>query len=190
MSTDGESLLQRVASSIAASGATTSAQGRKSILSQAATSFAKRPSGAESTIPTGFDPRAAVLFEAVVEAAFLVANSDGEFDEAERQTFEAVVSQACQNTVRSAALHALVNDLCNRLNRDGMERRVQAVGGAVHSADHKLEVLRIGALMAHISGGVADPERAALDLLAKGLGLEPDSVQAALDRAERALKGA
>ena len=149
----------------------------------------KRPVGAEETIPTGFDPRAAVLFEAVIEAAFLVANSDGVFDQQERRTFETVVSQACRNTLKPAELHALVSDLCELLDTQGIQTRVERVCAAVESHEHKLEVLRIGALMAHISGGVQDPERAVLEQLAAGLGLEGDAVQEALDQAAQALRG-
>ena len=188
MGADGESLLNRVARSIAQSDATQALQGR-SILSQAATSFGKRPSRAESTIPTGFDPRAAVLFEAVVEAAFLVANADGVFDELERQTFEAVVAQACNNAVEHRALTSLVSELCGRLEQNGLRSRVQAVAGTVRQQEHKLEVLRIGALMAHISGGVLDTEREVLTQLAAGFGLAADAVDAALDQAGQALRG-
>jgi tellurite resistance protein len=188
MASQGKSLLERVAAHLA-HGVVGQGVPVQSILSQAATSYAKRPVGAEETIPTGFDPRAAVLFEAVVEAAFLVANSDGEFDAAERHTFETVVSQACQNSLKPAELHALVTDLCHLLDTQGIEKRVARVCAAVESQEHKLEVLRIGALMAHISGGVQAAERAVLDQLASGLDLGADAVQVALDQAQQALRG-
>ena len=190
MSTVGEGLLGRVVSSIASSVVPTpSGRSQKSILSQAADAFARRPTGAESTIPTGFDPRAASLFEAVIEASFLVAHADGEFDETERQTFERVVAEACENTVQRASLHALVSDLVDQLEEDGVERRIAMVSGVVEDEEHKLEVLRIAALMAHVSGGVHATERDILDKLAQGFGLSPDAVQQALDHAQRALNG-
>ncbi len=183
-----DSLLGRVVSSIANSASPTpSGRHQKSILSQAAASFARRPTGAESTIPTGFDPQAASLFEAVIEAAFLVANADGEFDEKERHTFERVVAEACQNTVQRAELHALVSDLCDQLDEDGLEQRIRMVSGVVITHDHKLEVLRIAALMAHISGGVNDTERDLMTKLAAGFGLAEGAVQIALDQAAGAL---
>ena len=52
-----------------------------------------RPSD-EATVPTGFDPVAVALFEAIVEGAFLVAFADGVFDDEERKTFERVVAPA------------------------------------------------------------------------------------------------
>lgn len=189
MPTDGESLLGRVVSSIASSGVDPNVTGKaqKSILSQAAASYARKPDGAESTIPTGFDPRAASLFEAVVEAAFLVANADGVFDETERQTFERVVSEACQNTVQRADVAELVSDLLDQLQEDGIEQRIRMIASVVHSDAHRTEVLRIAALMAHISGGVDGSERAVLHQIASGFGLDAQAVDQSIDAARGAL---
>src|SRR5688572_20231420 len=118
MSTDGN-LLSRVVAGISGG----SDPSGKSILTQAAASYARKPAGAESTIPTGFDPRAASLFEAVVESAFLVANADGVFDDTERQTFERVVHEACHNTVQRSDVSALVSDLLDQLKEDGIAQR-------------------------------------------------------------------
>ena len=188
MTSTGEGLLGRVVASISRSNEpTASGNPQKSILSQAATAYSRKPSGAEQTIPTGFDPRAASLFEAVVEAAFLVANADGVFDDTERQTFEQVVHEACHNTVQRSDVSSLVSDLLDQLEEDGVPTRVKMVAGIVGSKDHALEVLRIAALMAHISGGVDQTERDVMDQLASGLGLADGDVQAALDQAAAAL---
>jgi tellurite resistance protein len=156
-------------------------------LTQAAASYARKPTGAESTIPTGFDPRAASLFEAVVEAAFLVASADGVIDDTERQTFEQVVHEACQNAVQKNDISALVSDLLDQLEEDGVDQRVQMIGGGVHTDEHRREVLRISALMAHISGGVDLSERMVLEKLATGFGLGPQAVDLAIETATRAL---
>src|SRR5690606_13128494 len=62
----------------------------RSILTLAAASYGSRPED-ESTIPTGFDPFAAALFECIVEGAYLVATADGVFDDEEKRTFERIV---------------------------------------------------------------------------------------------------
>ena len=49
-----------------------------SILSLAAATYGSRPAD-EATVPTGFDPAACQLFEAIVEGAYLVASADGVF---------------------------------------------------------------------------------------------------------------
>jgi tellurite resistance protein len=188
MPSHAEGLLDRVVAGIA-TGSAPGMPGRaeKSILTQAAASYARKPVGAESTIPTGFDPRAAAIFEAVVEASFLVANADGVFDETERQTFEQVVHQACQNTVQRADVAALVSDLLEQLEEDGLAHRIHMVSAIVSHHEHKLEVLRIAALMAQISGGVDQSELHVMQQLAGGFGLEAGSVQQALDMAQAAL---
>ncbi len=188
MTAVGEGLLSRVVASIAAGGSDSGTASQKSILSQAATSYARRPQGAEQTIPTGFDPVAASLFEAVVEASFLVANADGEFDEKERQTFEQVVAEACQNTVQRAELSALVSDLQDQLQEDGMAARVTMVSNVIRNDEHALEVLRIAALMAYISGGVDDTERAVMVKLSGELGLPDGTVEQAIEQAKSALE--
>lgn len=187
MAADGESLLARVVSSIAQGEPSQNGKNQKSILSQAAASYARKPSGAEATIPTGFDPRAASLFEAVVEAAFLVANADGEFDEAERETFVKVVHESCANTVQAQDVHALVADLADLLDEDGVDRRVEMVASVVQAPEHKLEVLRIAALMAWVSGGVDDTERTVIEKLAGHFGLSADEVESTFEQARSAL---
>src|SRR5262245_63018162 len=185
MTLPDKSLIERVARGIARPGATGASL---SILAQAASSYGARPVVDEATVPTGFDPAAAALFEAVVEAAFLVANSDGVFDDDERSAFQAVVAHACNNVVQVSQLAALVADLCEQLSEDGMEKRTRMVARTITRSDHQHEVLRIAALSAHISGGVSDSERDVMVELAKGFDLEPAAVQSALDQAEAALK--
>jgi len=184
-----KSLLDRVARGVSRPGVNAPAGVTASILAQAATSYGARPVVEEATVPTGFDPAAAALFEAVVEAAFLVANSDGVFDDDERAAFREVVANACNNQVQKEQLEALIADLCEQLNDDGIEKRTRMVARTITRKDHQLEVLRIAALMAHISGGVSEEERKVLDILAKGFDLTDKDVTEALDQAEAALKG-
>lgn len=184
MTPPDQSLIERVARGIARPN---SAEGTLSILAQAATSYGARPIVDEATVPTGFDPQAAALFEAVVEAAFLVANSDGVFDDEERAAFQSVVANACGDVVQPSQLDALVADLCEQLAEDGIEKRARMVARAIRKPEHQLEVLRIAALMAHISGGVSDQELTVLEHLASGFGLPAGSVKEALSDSEAVL---
>ena len=186
-----KSLVERVALGIARPG--THATGGLSILAQAASSYGARPVVddpaviEEPTAPTGFDPAAAALFEAVVEAAFLVANSDGVFDDEERAAFQSVVANACGDVVQISQLDALLADLCEQLAEDGLEKRTRMVARTITRTEHQFEVLRIAALMAHISGGVSAQERSVLEQLARGFGLAHESVQEALTESEGVL---
>jgi len=183
-----KSMLERVARSIARPGNGAPSGVTASILTQAAQSYGTRPIVDEATIPTGFDPAAAALFEAVVEAAFLVANSDGIFDEDERAAFESVVTTACNDLVQTAQLDALLADLSEQLTEDGVEKRAEMVARTITRPDHQQEVLRIAALMAHISGGVSAEERRVLDQLATDFSLESGAVERTLALVEQALR--
>jgi tellurite resistance protein len=158
-----------------------------SILSAAATSYGLRPSG-DATVPTGFDPLAMALFEAIVEGAHLVATADDVFDASERRTFEHVVVEACGTGVVSAEqIEALVRELGTRLDADGLEHRVEAVAKGVSREEHAREVLRVAALLARANGDVSGPERDVLARIAKACGLGPKDVEKALSAAQEAL---
>jgi len=182
-----ESLLAKVAKSLTLPPSDTPTGASNSILAAAASSYGSKPEEDEMTLPTGFDINAAALFEAVVEAAFLVANADGDFDEEERKAFQSVVLEACKDQIDERQLEALVNDLAELLREDGLERRVGMVGRTVKKDVHQKEVLRIAALLAHVSGGVSDVERQVLTQLAQCFHLGDDAVQEAISEAERAL---
>ncbi len=177
-------LLARVAR--AAPAATVAPGTPGSILALAATSYGVRPSG-DATVPTGFDPHAVALFEAIVEGAFVVAHADGVFDAEERRTFERVVLAACGGSVAPQQIVALVGDLSDQLEEDGADKRIEAIGRAVSKKEHQREILRISTLLAYVSDGVNPREREALAKLARGFGLGDDEVAAALAEVKEAV---
>src|SRR3954463_15986340 len=131
MTAADKSLLERVARGVSKPGLNAPAGVTASILAQAANSYGARPIIDEATVPTGFDPAAAALFEAVVEAAFLVANSDGVFDDDERAAFQSVVAHACDNVVQLSQLQALLADLQEQLAEDGLDKRTRMVARTI-----------------------------------------------------------
>jgi tellurite resistance protein len=163
-----------------------------SILAQAAAVYGAKPDQPEATPGTGFDPVAAALFEALVEGAFLVAHADGVVDDEERAAFEQVVASAASagsgSEGGSAALvRSLLADLSTSLAEDGLERRIEILAHAVSRAEHRAEVLRVAALVAHVSGGVSAPERGVMEKLAARLDLGPADVDRAIADATAAL---
>lgn len=161
----------------------------RSILARAAAAYGSRPTD-ESTVPTGFDPMAAALFESIVEGAFLVASADGVFDEQERVVFQRVVTLACGGTVPPNHVEMLVSDLSEQLAEDGLDRRIAAIGETLKREEQGLEVLRIAALIAHASEDVSDVERAVLEKLATSCRLGPGAVDTALAEVREALAAA
>jgi tellurite resistance protein len=181
-----KSLLDKVAGKLRqpASGAD---GGEGSILSIAGSRYGSQHGDEELTQPTGFDPQAAALFEAVVESAYLVATADGEFDDTERAAFEHVVLTACSGSVSAAQLRALLADLADLREEDGPDKRVHMVARTISRPEQAHEVLRVAALIAHVSQGVSAVERQVLDRLAAEFNLGPAAVDGAIAEAERAL---
>jgi tellurite resistance protein len=182
-------ILARVARSVPAPAGAADASTPVSILCLAAASYGSRPSE-DATVPTGFDPRAAALFEAIVEGAYLVANADGVFDDEERRTFERVVVAACGGTVAPQPIAALVSDLGDQLHEDGLDRRVEMIARTATKKEHGREILRVAALLAQVSDDVSRVERDVLAKLAKECRLDPSEVDAALAESKRALAAA
>lgn len=191
-----QSLLERIASSLRTARASlpppggTQGLAKDSILARAAELYAVRPGG-EDTPPTGFDPAAAALFEALVEGAFLIAHADGDFDSEERAAFEHVVlsatASAAGKRIAESQLSALLEDLGQLFAEDGIEKRIDVVAKTVTKPEQQREVLRVAALIGYISGGVSEIERATMTKLASSFGLGADAVDAAVGEAQRAL---
>jgi tellurite resistance protein len=160
-----------------------------SILSLAAASYGAKPHE-DATVPTGFDPIAVALFEAIVEGAYLVAAADGVVDEAERREFERVVVAACGGAVAPKSVADLVADLADQLGEDGLDRRIAALAERVSRRAHAFEVLRIAALLAQASDNVSDVERSVMTRIAKACGLEASDVDVALEDVRQALAAA
>jgi tellurite resistance protein len=161
-----------------------------SILTVAAGSYGFRSTHEDDlTMPTGFDPSAAALFESIVEAAYLVATADGVFDDSERKAFRDVVLEACRGAVNPAQLEALLADLADQVQEDGMDKRIQMVARGVARPEQQREVLRIAALLAHVSGNVSEVERDVVLKLAGAFHLTHDDVDSVLVEAGKALSG-
>jgi tellurite resistance protein len=189
MSIPDESLLGKVATQLSRPPSYSEGASKASILSITAASYGWKSNAEELTQPTGFDPEAARLFESVVEAAFLVAHADGEFDQAEQSAFRHVVVTACSGLVLERQVTALLADLEDQLREDGLEKRLQMVARSIVREDQAREVLRVAALLAHVSGGVSAVEREVLTSLSRELKLDVSAVDAAVREAETALGG-
>ena len=182
-------LLARLARSSTASGRLSDSGRPASILSLSAAAYGAKPSE-DATVPTGFDPVAVALFESIVEGAYLVANADGVFDDQEKRTFERVVVAACGGMVAPSQITALVADLSDQLEEDGVDRRVDALSKAVMKPEHAQEVLRIAALLALATEDVSPVEREVLGKIAKATGLGAGAVDQALSDVKAALASA
>ena len=185
MSSIDSGLLDRIAKGIARPA---DSHVKASILTTAGSLYGTRPVLDDATPPTGFDPAAAALFEALVEGAYIVANADGVFDDEERRAFESVVLHATRDQIDPSQLTALLADLAEQFAEDGVEKRIQFVASTIAKPEHRREVLRVAALIGHISGGVSDVEKKAMVDLASAFEMTEADVAAAIDEASAALE--
>jgi len=160
-----------------------------SILTATAERYTDGPVEAGASLTAGFDPEAAALFEAVVEAAYLVANADGVFDETEQAAFHQVVHTACGDAIPERQIAALLTDLAAQLEDDGIDKRVKMVARTITGPEQAREVLRVAAFIAFISEGVSEVEREVMLKLAGRFGLGPEVIDEAVQEVERALAG-
>lgn len=158
----------------------------RSILTLAAASYGSRPTD-ESTVPTGFDPHAAALFESIVEGAYIVATADGVFDDDERRAFERIVTAACGGAVAPRHIADLISDLQDQLVEDGVDTRLHRLGESITRREHAQEVIRIAALIAQSSEDVSEIERTVLEKLASSCKLDAGEVDLALADVKKAL---
>lgn len=187
MTSSEKSLVSRVAEHLSKPPSYAGAGVTGSILTVAAASYGSS-SREDITQPTGFDPEAAALFEAVVEGAFLVANADGHFDEAEKSAFVHVVLAACGGAVREPQVNALVADLQDQLTEDGLDKRIEMVSKTVNKPEQAREVLRVAALIAAVSGGVSSEERVSLGKMCDLFKLDRVALNEALNEVEAVLQ--
>jgi tellurite resistance protein len=188
MTTPASARLALVAERLSRAPATPGGEERRSILRAAAGAYALGADLEELTQPTGFDPEAARLFEALIESAFVVANADGTFDDTKRKTFERVVVDACGGRVDTRQVAGLLLDLEDQLVEDGLDKRLEMVGRAISRPEEALEVLRVAALLAEVSGGVSDVERRVMLQLSQRLGLGEQVLEQALSEASQAVR--
>ena len=104
-----------------------------------------------------------------------------------KAAFERVVISACDGAVEKAQVHALILDLGDLLDEDGIDKRAEMISRTVAKPEHQQEVLRVAALLAHVSGGVSAEEQQLLEKLCTLFRLSPEALGQALSEAESAL---
>jgi tellurite resistance protein len=144
------------------------AAGRRSVIALAAAAYASQPS-VDSTTPTGFDPSAVMLFESIVEAAFLVATADGVFDNDEREVFARIVAASADNALPRSDLNGLIEEHAEHLALQGLDKRVARIAESVQRHEHKVALLRVAYLVALANDVISEPEEAVIARLCTAL---------------------
>ncbi|MFO0665826.1 MAG: TerB family tellurite resistance protein [Polyangiaceae bacterium] len=159
---------------------------KRSVFALAALHFGSMPEP-EATLPTGFDERAARLFEAILESAYLVAVADGTFDAEEEAVFAHIVALASSGCVPKEALSMLLDEFRTELARQGIDARIASIARALGNPEQAEEVLRVATLLGIASEGLAPEESVVLHKLATACNLPKSAVETAISRAQAVL---
>ena len=127
------------------------------------------------------------VYKRQVEASYLVATADGVFDDAEKNAFRTIVLEACRGAVASDSLEALLADLADQLEEDGLDHRVQMVSKTINRTDQQREVLRIATFLAFASGGVSDAELDVIEKMSRAFEIDDAAMQSVLKEVKQAI---
>ena len=120
-------------------------------------------------------------FKATVEAMFLMAAVDGEItDEEMAQLAASIQAIADMHAVEGMKLEDTIQELNDKLARDGWNGRLEAVKERITTDEGKAFAFKLAAGVAFVDDHVAHAEAAAIDALAAALGLSQDESQAIL----------
>jgi tellurite resistance protein len=127
-------------------------------------------------------PRQNDVFRAATEAGFLAANADGTVDDDEKKTLVDAVGLLSKGAVIEWEADTLIEEAAVRLEKDGAEKRHEAVGGELKTLGQPEAALLFAAFVAQASGGIDKDEAAVLHAIGKGAGIAKNKITALLKR--------
>lgn len=121
----------------------------------------------------------ALVFNAVVEAGYLVAAADGSVDPTELATLKSAVRALSEDEVSAEEIDTLVEDLIDLRRSEGEGARCEAVGRALLDSRSAEEGLYLAAAIAYVSAGLDARELAVMERIASAARL-PGATLAAI----------
>jgi tellurite resistance protein len=120
-------------------------------------------------------PRQSEVFRCAVEAGYLAARADGEFDDTERATIVRAVEILSVGAVIEWETEALLDECIARAKKDGADARAKAVGAELKELGQAEAGLLFAALVARATKGIDKREAEVLKVVATaaGVGAEP-----------------
>ncbi len=120
-------------------------------------------------VADGGDP--ALLFNAVVEAGYLVAAADGTVDATELATLKRAILVLAGDELATDELDALVDDLIDLRKSEGEVSRCRAVGELLAAHKSADDGLYLAAAIAYASNGLDRSELGVLERIATAAGV-------------------
>lgn len=128
-------------------------------------------------------PRQSDVFRCAVEAGFLAANADGEFDATERATIVRAVEILSVGAVIEWETEALLDECEARAKADGADKRSKAVGEELKKLGQAEAGLLFAALVARATKGIDKREADVLKAVGTAAGVNADGMKAIVKRA-------
>jgi tellurite resistance protein len=153
-------------------------------------SVASLDAGATSFVrASSEDAGAARHFLALLEAAYLVAVSDG-VAAAERSAFAGLLAQATANRATAETLASILSEFDSALEREGRAARLADVAARFSDFVAREEALSFATLVTVADGAISRKEARGLIELSEALGFSIGELQLVLEQVGGALKAA
>ncbi len=123
------------------------------------------------------------------EAMFLMMNADGDVATPEREVLRGAVRNLSHDSVRTAQIDALLERAKTRIERDGMQKRLESVASELKDDPARAEVAFVlAAAIAFADNVIADQENETLNMLAELLEIADDRANSLLDQLDEDMK--
>lgn len=123
------------------------------------------------------------------EAMFLMMNADGDVATSEREVLRGAVRNLSHDSVRTAQIDALLERAKTRIERDGMQKRLESVASELKDDPARAEVAFVlAAAIAFADNVIADQENETLNMLAELLEIADDRANSLLDQLDEDMK--
>lgn len=124
-----------------------------------------------AVLPNGGDP--ALLFDTIVEGAYLVAAADGVVDGTELASIKNAVMVLSEDEIANEDIDRLLGDLVALRASEGEDARCKQVGETLRESEATSDGITLAAAIAYISGGLDLRELAVLHKIATAGGMAP-----------------
>ena len=128
-------------------------------------------------------PNQSSVFAHAVEAGYLAARADGNVDQAERDVLVKAVELLSKGAVIEWETETLVDECIARCEKEGVEKRIEAVGAALKELGQPEAGLLVAAFVARATNGVEKAEADTLKAIAKAAGVAADKMKAIVKKA-------
>lgn len=127
--------------------------------------------------------QASAEMTALVEAACIVAASDGKISGGELERLVARVGELTEGRFSGDALQGIAEIAADRVASEGVPARADAVAASLRDPDLRRAALLVAGAVAWLDGGVGTKEGLALQALARSFGIPIDEMHRILGQA-------